>query len=542
MQLILRAVLVTLVAFSAFGQVSETIEVSIVNVDVVVTNRKGENVTGLTAADFEVLANGMVQPITNFSEYTTATTRAESGTAAAPAPSAAPETAPPVHERRTIVFFLEKSPMLPQHTKQFFANLKQTLRAVVRPGDAVAIADWTYVMNVRADFTDDITKLEKTLDAIAAEYATVGLDANSDYLRNLGVQAMLDAATAEQGSEPVSPLTLDGREAARMALVAMRRKVAALKTLVGTMGGIEGRRILVMNTHRFSQYAGAEFFGGDVPQQYRDEFDTRALRDSLAEVANAAGVTVYTSYAPGIGKTGVPSVEEGPRLNIRSMSRDRDLKSASRNELMLINETAAISELAKATGGVAMWGPSDWIRLPQTLRRDLESYYSIAFRTPATPSGRSRVSVRMKNPAYSARVRTEHVQKDDTMQMRERVVAALYQPRLEVRLPFDVKTGEVSRVHGDRFRIPLRIRVAPSVLTSLDGQRSFRIFGVTGGRMGVLSDVFEKTQTSRSATDGIEYELEIVVDRGADRIVIGLFDDISRQWGLARVSLVRPPR
>lgn len=542
MQPVLRAVLVALVAFSAFGQVSETIEVSIVNVDVVVTNRKGENVSGLTAADFEVLANGKVQPITNFAEYTTATTRAQSVTAAAPAAPAAPETAPPVHERRTIVFFLEKSPMLPQHTRQFFANLKETLRAVVRPGDAVAIADWTYVMNVRQDFTDDIAKLEKTLDTIAAEYATVGLEANSDYLRNLGIQAMLDEATAEQGSEPVSPLTLDGREAARMALVAMRRKVAALKTLVGTLGGIDGRKILVMNTHRFSQYAGAEFFGGDVPQQYRDEFDTRELRDSLAEVANAAGVTVYTSYAPGIGKAGMPSIEERPRINVRGMNKDRDLMGAARNELALINETAAISELAKATGGVAMWGPSDWIRLPQTLRRDLESYYSIAFRTPATSSGRSRVSVRMKNPAYTARMRTEHVQKDDTMQMRERVVAALYQPQLEVRLPFDVKTGEVTRLRGDRFRIPLRIRIAPSVLTSLGGKGSFRIFGVTGGRMGVLSDVFEKTQAFESASDGVEYELEMLVDRGADRIVIGVFDETSRQWGLARISLGRPMR
>lgn len=537
----IRAVLAALVAFSAFGQVSETIEVSIVNVDVVVTNRQGEHVTGLTANDFEVHANGKVQPVTNFSEY-----------GSSPAAVTAPQTvtqpeqaqtpAPVTREKRAIVIFLEKAPLMPQHTKALFANLKKTLRDVVRPGDAVAIADWTYVMRVRQDFTDDIATLERVLDQIAGEFASVGLDANSDYLRNLGTQAMLDAATAEQGSEPISPLTLDGREAAKMALVAMRRKVQALKTLVNTMSGIEGRRILLMATNRFSQYAGAEFFGGDVPQQYREEFDTLKMRDALAAAANAAGVTIYTMYAPGIGKSGMPSVEQGPRINIRSMSKDLDMKSVARNELTLINETAAIAELAKATGGVAVWGPTDAIGLPETLRRDLESYYSIAFRAPAGNEGRSRISVRMKNPAYTARLRTEHVQKDDAMQMRDRVVAALYQPRLDVRLPFDVKVGEVTRTRRDHFRIPLRIRIPASSLATLDGKGSFRVFGVTGGKIGVLSDVFEKVQPFASGRGVVEYELELITNRGADRIVIGVFDETARQWGLARITLGEPAR
>ena len=47
----------------------ETIDVSIVNVDVFVTDKKGQRVTGLTPDDFEIRENGLVQPITNFAEY-----------------------------------------------------------------------------------------------------------------------------------------------------------------------------------------------------------------------------------------------------------------------------------------------------------------------------------------------------------------------------------------------------------------------------------------------------------------------------------------
>ena len=47
----------------------ESIEVSIVNVDTVVTDKQGRRVHGLRRDDFEVYENGIRQPITNFAEY-----------------------------------------------------------------------------------------------------------------------------------------------------------------------------------------------------------------------------------------------------------------------------------------------------------------------------------------------------------------------------------------------------------------------------------------------------------------------------------------
>src|SRR5207245_6636966 len=50
--------------------IGETIEVSLVNLDVFVTDRTGQRVHALTKDDFEILENGVRQPITNFAEYT----------------------------------------------------------------------------------------------------------------------------------------------------------------------------------------------------------------------------------------------------------------------------------------------------------------------------------------------------------------------------------------------------------------------------------------------------------------------------------------
>ena len=48
----------------------------------------------------------------------------------------------------------------------------------------------------------------------------------------------------------------------------MKAKTAALKGLAATLGGMDGRKILVFVSHRFSRYAGLEFFLRD-----RDDVD-----------------------------------------------------------------------------------------------------------------------------------------------------------------------------------------------------------------------------------------------------------------------------
>ena len=55
-------------SLAAQEKLVETIEVKVVNVDVVVTDRAGNPVTGLTKNDFVLFENGKPQEITNFYE------------------------------------------------------------------------------------------------------------------------------------------------------------------------------------------------------------------------------------------------------------------------------------------------------------------------------------------------------------------------------------------------------------------------------------------------------------------------------------------
>src|SRR5258708_3216260 len=68
---------------------SETIEVRVINVDVVVTDKKGQPVSGLTRNDFDLFENGVKQEITNFIELSgPPLQRAAAAPTAQPAPSA----------------------------------------------------------------------------------------------------------------------------------------------------------------------------------------------------------------------------------------------------------------------------------------------------------------------------------------------------------------------------------------------------------------------------------------------------------------------
>jgi hypothetical protein len=73
----------------------ETIEVNVVNVEVFVTDKKGQRISGLTRDDFEILEDGRPAKITNFFAVEGGKTLGESPDLLAPLPTAEPGVAAP---------------------------------------------------------------------------------------------------------------------------------------------------------------------------------------------------------------------------------------------------------------------------------------------------------------------------------------------------------------------------------------------------------------------------------------------------------------
>jgi VWFA-related protein len=530
-----------LTAQTQLPQLGETIDVSIVNVDVIVTDRRGNHIRGLTAADFEIRDNGVPQPITNFAEY-------EDKPAAAPATidgkagveSTAAAAAP--REKRTLVVFIERQVMAPAQADTFIESIKRLLHDSMRPGDSAAVVTFRYAMKVEQEFTGDMTKLDASLDKLHTFFDRVSQDPESENIRNEYMQELLDQDAAAAGQVSVQSLILSGYDQRRRAFLDIRRKINTVNTLVNTMAATEGRKAILLATRRFSQYAGVEYSrGGPGPSTDDEEFNTLTLRDQLVRNANAAGVTLYAVYPEGLVDTPIGNVERRMSSNPST-----DMARFSRGNAILLNETAALNDVAARTGGVAGWGFTDVAKIANTMRDDLSSYYSLAFKAPKK-SATHKITVTTTNRGYTVRARREFVEKTDAMQMTDRVVSSLYQPQRISTLPIDVQILGITKVKN-RWHIPVVIRIPAASLTALPDDKgmsgSFRVYAAAGGLLGIMSDVYEKSQpftipkdATDVATKQFTYEFEMVTDARADRIVIGAYDELSKQYGVMRIKL-----
>jgi VWFA-related protein len=267
----------------AVPHAAESVEVSIVNVDAVVVDKQGNRVQGLRRDDFEIFENGLRQPITNFAEYSSAPQQ-QTATVSAQIPTAVPQAPPP--QQRSIVVFVERFQLPAFRSDPMFAAMKKLLHDSVRPGDRVMVVSWNQsLVGIRQNFTDDLSKVDKALDAIASRTITMNHDQMDDLRQELDAIRSFESEASAFGSGGLpaledSGLSFFGEQSARMkAKIAMldeKRKVETLKALMRSMGGADGKKVLLLATHRLSQYAGAEAFytagsGGELSANIRNE-------------------------------------------------------------------------------------------------------------------------------------------------------------------------------------------------------------------------------------------------------------------------------
>lgn len=531
----------TLLALDLSAQqprVGETIEVSIVNVDVLVTDRQGNRVTGLTAADFELREEGKLQPITNFAEYTPAITGAGASIEAdREAAAAAAATRP----SRTIVIFVEiTSRLTPLQSKQMFDSIRSLVRDTVKPGDRVTVVSWRNAVKVRQPFTDDVDALEGVLSTLETELTRAMHDDAREVRRQ---QAENDADAAEMqagGMPPVSALLAAKRQYAQI-----RQKTVVLEALMQSISGLEGKKIIIMAMRRFGVHAGAEYFGGEVPIEERSQLDTVKLRDSMIRTANAHGIALYPVYPSGL-------TWEPDDASVRDVS-GSDLDRGALANKVMFNETTALQDLAASTGGLMAWGAANIAEMLPRVADDLESYYSLGYRSRATGKDVTRrIVVKTKNAAYEVRARRQFVEKSDESLMNDRVIANLYDRIGGSTVNFDVGLGAPVKDGRSRWTLPLRLRIPIASLTALQQGRQyageFSVYLVTGAEVGVMSEVQRRVQPFQIPVADLEkaksshytVDFTLRIDEEVDRVSVGLLDGVAKEFGLKRIAI--PPR
>src|SRR6476469_1721185 len=163
----IAAIAFALLAGAVQAQMSEVIEVHVANVGVVVLDRAGKPITGLTKDDFQLFENGKPQPLTNFYEMRSQTLATPSEGAPAAAAPAVPSTEPTAEaKKRSIVIFFDSSSI------DFFArnkaidSIQRLMSTLVREGDDAMIVTWNRGLQVVQPFTSDHAVLQHGVEVM----------------------------------------------------------------------------------------------------------------------------------------------------------------------------------------------------------------------------------------------------------------------------------------------------------------------------------------------------------------------------------------
>ncbi len=546
----------------AIPHAGESIEVSIVNVDTVVTDKQGHRVHGLRREDFEIYENGVRQPITNFAEYASEREATSAGVATPSATAEATHVAvqAPPPQKRTIIVFVERFQLASFRSDPLFAAMKKLLHESVRPGDRVEVVTWNHgILGTRLDFTDDLGRIDRAIDAIAARTITVDHDPMDDLEQEVDAIATWEAEIAEFGGGRLGTPDIpresglsffveeNSRMSAKNALLDEQRKVQTINALMRSTAALEGKKILLLATHRLSEYAGAEalFMAGanTLPSDFRREFDGKPLVRSLIETANANGFTIYPIYAEGLGTNAM----------VNSQFRATQPKGIGYDYLVLNNETPMLEYVAQQTGGMTAWGSKDVTNLLPHVVDDFESYYSLAYSATPGKAASRKIEVRVKDPKLTVRARKQFLPKSDTTKMEDRVIATLFGNAPTSSFEMRVRLAAAKLDEKKHYMIPITIEIPISSLTMLptEGNASagaFTVYMAWGSTFGGVSDTHHDTkqysiaaaELEKAKTNHFTYEFKVESATPYLRIALGVYDEVSKEYALNLVDL-QPP-
>lgn len=521
----------------------ENIDVRIINVDVVVTDKRGNFVPNLTADDFTILENGVEKPISNFFEVQGSVAKNVVGETPAGEPDPAASKEIPENMKRRILFYVDNLSLSPFNRNRVFQEMKDFVATVMRPGDEAMIATYNRSMKVRVPFTRDKAQLTTMLDSLQKE-------------SGLGIAAKSERRQAEdQIREARSFYDALGIARSYAASVEhdLRQSVASINALMSTVAGLEGKKILVLTSEGFPIQPGRElfYFIDDIGREKGWSntgstmlegmtYDGTNLIQSVAKAANANGITMYTVHAAGLTGGTEMSAE-------RSQPISSQVAHAANT-----NTTESMQLMAEMTGGLASVQSNNFKLAFDKIEQDLGSYYSLGYRAGTERVDRQRyLQVRTKNRDYRVRNRQTFVEKSMFAEMSDKVVASLLYRVKDNDLGIIARIGKPLPTEDGYFHVPMDILIPMQSLTLLPQGESehvggFDVYVVVADKNNDMSEVARKSHQVRVPASQIKdlggkfytYTLELLMERGLNKISVGVADQISNTTGFTREQII----
>jgi VWFA-related protein len=504
--------------------VSERVEVSVTNVDVIVTDSKGNRVPGLTREDFEVFQDGVPQTITNFYAVSGGKLLLEDGKTV-PLDSPAVQEEVPRELKTRYIVYIDNLNIQPQNRNRMFKRLKEFIDANVGPHAEAMVVTYNRSLKVKRRFTSEKGDV---LNAIEQSELETGGGTTLAGERRDAISRINEAQTEDQAIRIARSYSQSLRND-------LEFTVDAFKTSLNALAGVEGRKIFIYVSEGLPSAAGAELFdtiqkkfpGGRGTLETLD-FDMNSRYASVVQAANANGVTIWALDASGLAADELVSAE------------NRYMENRPSTFMMRQNMQAPLLMLAEQTGGMAAINTNDWKESLDELSKDFSNFYSIGYRTTRAASDRPHgVEVKVKRKGLRVRARKGLVEKSTETRTAEAVVASLFYPRTENPLGVSVTLGEARPYDNENFLLPVRIAVPVGKLGLVpSGDRyegQFFVYFVVLDALGKQSDLqVQRQAVSVPAKDfttaqqkDFYYDVQLLVVPGGQKLSVALRDGVS---------------
>lgn len=582
------AIVIVLSAAASLAQenLSESIEVRVVNVDVVVRDRAGKPVTGLTKDAFEIYENGEKRAITNLYEVAGAPGAAPAAAkATTPAEPAQAGTEAPVEIRpRNIVMFIDNYSLEPFRRDKVLQSLRKLVDEQLRPQDQVMIVLCTQQLKVITPFTSDKKVIEAGIASVG-KTAGAGLNRTSElaliktritefidsHKDNLAEAAAADAKPGG-GNRPVFfewkdffSKSLSVADAyVEEEILSSRNTLTALGQVAASLAGLEGKNVIIFAGAHLPEHPGAELYlwlyNAFSPYLATASMTTEAINGkagsmqhySIEEAANQASANNVALYI----------IDAADARDIASAEHAMPVDKAEQFATFT-NTAMAYQTLARISGGLALTNSDNFDSAFQSLAADLNSYYSLGFK-PAntTTTTLGRIVVKMKNREYRFRARETYLAKPPvvvmsgamngptTDGMETRVIANLYNADPHNTWDVQVNAGAPEK-EGDQYKVPFVVTFAPTITLTPQGTNlagNFTVYVVVGSG-SATSKVIRNAHTINVPSDAeddfrekknLTYKAAILMTPGENILSVGLVDQASNKAGFARAKVTIP--
>jgi len=508
------------------GVFGEVLDVRVVNLEVVVTDKDGIAILGLGPQDFELTVDGEPVAIDYFSEVRggLAVEQGQGEVSGVPALLAGE----PVGT--SYLLFIDDFFSLAADRDRILDGMVADL-PLLRPEDRLAVVAFDgKELEMLSSWSNSVPTLERVLKR-AKERPALGLHRLSERRQysldeDLAIRELLEP-DAFGGRTVRTELSPQERSYIQLVSEQLDREIAAASATLRSFAKPPGRKVMMLLSGGWP-YLPTEFLLGDFARLILDRagLEGEDLYKRLIDTANLLGYTLYPVDVPGFDRnlvdTSIASLSQAAPLG-RNMIRQQELHYT-------------LSYLAKETGGKAFLNASRSDAFAG-VASDTRSYYWLGF-TPerAWDDERHRVEVNIRGEGgFRVRSRTGFLDSSRSREVTMAVESSLLFGNASAEATLTASTGEARKKGRRRMEVPLRVEIPldrVTFLPSAEGYASQLELRIavrdTQGRRTEIPVIPFALQAKAPPTQGTTtFETSMPLRREAHQAVVAVYDTAS---------------